>query len=75
MDSSTRYAPLGRSTARAAWRVVLGTSTSSIGATEEGYRRLTPDGQYPEELRRPPVHTVHSLGSFVQQALGSPGFR
>jgi len=53
--------------------VVLGTSTSSIGATEEGYRRLTPDGQYPEELRRPPVHTVHSLGSFVQQALGLSG--
>jgi 3-oxoacyl-[acyl-carrier-protein] synthase I len=53
--------------------VVLGTSTSSIGATEEGYRRLTPDGQYPEELRRPPVHTVHSLGSFVQEALGLSG--
>jgi 3-oxoacyl-[acyl-carrier-protein] synthase I len=53
--------------------VVLGTSTSSIGATEEGYRRLTPDGQYPEELRRPAVHTVHSLGSFVQEALGLSG--
>ncbi|MEJ0036467.1 MAG: beta-ketoacyl-[acyl-carrier-protein] synthase family protein [Gammaproteobacteria bacterium] len=53
--------------------LVLGTSTSSIGATEEGYRRLTPDGQYPEELRRPPVHTVHSLGSFVQEALGLTG--
>jgi 3-oxoacyl-[acyl-carrier-protein] synthase-1 len=53
--------------------VVLGTSTSSIGATEEGYRRLTADGQYPEELRRPPVHTVHSLGSFVQEALGLSG--
>jgi 3-oxoacyl-[acyl-carrier-protein] synthase-1 len=53
--------------------LVLGTSTSSIGATEEGYRRLGPDGQYPEELRRPPVHTVHSLGSFVQEALGLTG--
>jgi 3-oxoacyl-[acyl-carrier-protein] synthase-1 len=53
--------------------LVLGTSTSSIGATEEGYRRLGPDGQYPEELRRPPVHTVHSLGSFVQEALGLAG--
>lgn len=53
--------------------VVLGTSTSGIGATEEGYRRLGPDGQYPEELRRPPVHTVHSLGNFVQQALGLTG--
>jgi len=53
--------------------VVLGTSTSSIGATEEGYRRLGLDGQYPEELRRPIVHTVHSLGNFVQQALGLAG--
>src|SRR5262245_20664640 len=53
--------------------VVLGTSTSSIGATEEGYRGLGPDGQYPEELRRPPVHTVHSLGCFVQEALGLTG--
>jgi 3-oxoacyl-[acyl-carrier-protein] synthase-1 len=53
--------------------VVLGTSTSSIGATEEGYRRLTADGQYPEDLRRPCVHTVHSLGSFVQEALGLSG--
>ena len=53
--------------------LVLGTSTSSIGATEEGYRRLGSDGQYPEELRRPPVHTVHSLGSFVQEALGLSG--
>jgi 3-oxoacyl-[acyl-carrier-protein] synthase-1 len=53
--------------------LVLGTSTSSIGATEEGYRRQTPDGQYPEELRRPPVHTVHSLGGFVQEALGLTG--
>ena len=53
--------------------LVMGTSTSSIGATEEGYARLGPDGQYPEELRRPPVHTVNSLGAFVQEALGFSG--
>jgi 3-oxoacyl-[acyl-carrier-protein] synthase I len=53
--------------------LVMGTSTSSIGATEEGYARLTPDGQYPEELRRPAVHTVNSLGAFVQEALGFSG--
>jgi 3-oxoacyl-[acyl-carrier-protein] synthase-1 len=53
--------------------LILGTSTSSIGATEEGYRRLGADGQYPEELRRPIVHTVHSLGNFVQHALGLTG--
>ncbi len=53
--------------------LVLGTSTSSIGATEEGYRRLGADGGYPPELRRPAVHTVHSLGDFVQHALGLTG--
>ena len=50
--------------------VVVGTSTSSIGASEEAYRRLTPDKQYPEDLRRPIIHTPHSLGDFVQHALG-----
>jgi 3-oxoacyl-[acyl-carrier-protein] synthase-1 len=49
--------------------VVVGTSTSSIGATEEAYKRLQPDGQYPSDLRRPIVHTPHSLGDFVQHAL------
>ena len=53
--------------------VLLGTSTSSIGATEEGYERLQPDGQYPPDLRRPIVHTPHSLGDFVQHALGLTG--
>jgi 3-oxoacyl-[acyl-carrier-protein] synthase I len=50
--------------------VVVGTSTSSIGASEEAYRRLTPDKQYPGDLRRPIIHTPHSLGDFVQHALG-----
>lgn len=53
--------------------VVLGTSTSSIGATEEAYRRLLPDGLYPEDLRRPIVHTPHSLGDFVRAALSLEG--
>src|SRR5579872_3062993 len=53
--------------------LVLGTSTSSIGATEEAYRRLTPEGQYPPDLRRPIVHTPHSLGDFVQHALQLSG--
>jgi 3-oxoacyl-[acyl-carrier-protein] synthase-1 len=53
--------------------VVLGTSTSSIGATEEAYRRLLPDGRYPEDLRRPIVHTPHSLGDFAREALGLGG--
>ena len=53
--------------------LVLGTSTSSIGATEEAYRRLLPDGSYPPDLRRPIVHTPHSLGDFVRVALGLEG--
>lgn len=53
--------------------VVLGTSTSSIGATEEAYQRLLPDGKYPADLRRPVVHTPHSLGDFVRVALGMSG--
>lgn len=53
--------------------VVVGTSTSSVGASEEAYARLDPDGQYPADLRRPIVHTPHSLGDFVQHALGLTG--
>lgn len=53
--------------------LLLGTSTSSIGATEEAYRQLTPDGQFPAALRRPIIHTAHSLGEFVQHALGLAG--
>lgn len=53
--------------------VVLGTSTSSIGATEEAYRRLQPDGQFPPDLRRPIVHVPHSLGDFLRHALGLDG--
>ena len=49
--------------------LVLGTSTSSIGATEEAYARLTPDGQFPEDLRRIEVHTPHSTGDFLARAL------
>lgn len=50
--------------------LVLGTSTSSIGATEEAYARLTPAGEFPEDLRHPVVHTPNSTGEFLQRALG-----
>jgi 3-oxoacyl-[acyl-carrier-protein] synthase-1 len=53
--------------------VLLGTSTSSIGATEEAYARLDSLGQFPPELRRPAIHTPHSLGEFVQAALDLTG--
>jgi 3-oxoacyl-[acyl-carrier-protein] synthase-1 len=57
--------------------VVVGTSTSSIGATEEAYARLSgEDGQarhFPGDLARPIVHTPHSLGDFVRHATGLRG--
>jgi 3-oxoacyl-[acyl-carrier-protein] synthase-1 len=53
--------------------VVVGTSTSSIGASEEAYCRLDRDGGYPADLRRSIIHTPHSLGDFVQHALQLSG--
>jgi 3-oxoacyl-[acyl-carrier-protein] synthase I len=53
--------------------VLVGTSTSSIGATEEAYVRLEPDGRYPPDLRHPIVHSPNSLCDFVQRVLGLTG--
>lgn len=53
--------------------LLLGTSTASIGATEEGYRRLDGAGRMPAELQRPPIHTPHSLAGFVAEALELTG--
>ncbi len=52
--------------------LVLGTSTASIGATEEAYRDLE-DGRFPMRLRNPLLHTPHSLGVFLEAALGTRG--
>lgn len=52
--------------------IVIGTSTSSIGCSEEAYTRL--DGNaFPADLRRPLLHTPHSLGHFLQLATGLRG--
>jgi 3-oxoacyl-[acyl-carrier-protein] synthase-1 len=53
--------------------VVLGTSTSSIGATEDAYRHLDASGEFPADNRNPLVHTPHSLARFVQEALDLEG--
>ena len=57
--------------------LVVGTSTSSIGASEEGYARAdaSDDGvrRFPDDLARPIVHTPHSLGDFLQHATGLRG--
>ncbi|MGH8146051.1 MAG: beta-ketoacyl-ACP synthase [Rhodanobacteraceae bacterium] len=52
--------------------LVLGTSTASIGATEDAYRRLD-HGRFPDDLRRPQIHTPHSLAGFVADATGIAG--
>jgi 3-oxoacyl-[acyl-carrier-protein] synthase-1 len=52
--------------------VLLGTSTASIGATEEGYRRLD-HGRMPTDLHRPVLHTPHSLAGFVAAAFELEG--
>ncbi|MGH8183487.1 MAG: beta-ketoacyl-ACP synthase [Rhodanobacteraceae bacterium] len=66
---------IGRAVSRhGATRValVLGTSTASIGSTEDAYRRLD-HGHFPEDLRRPEIHTPHSLVAFVAEATGITG--
>ena len=57
--------------------LVIGTSTSSIGASEEAYARAEVDAdgtrRMPDDLARPIVHTPHSLGDFLQHATGLRG--
>ena len=53
--------------------LLLGTSTASIGATEEAYRRLDADGRFPADLRRPALHAPDSLSAFAAAALALDG--
>ncbi|MDH3613126.1 MAG: beta-ketoacyl-ACP synthase [Gammaproteobacteria bacterium] len=53
--------------------VIIGTSTSSIGRTEEAYTKLLPSGFISEEYRQPEVHSLHSPGAFVSAATGLEG--
>ena len=52
--------------------VVIGTSTSSIGASEEAYTRLDGDA-FPADLRHTLLHTPHSIGRFVERMTGLRG--
>ena len=45
--------------------IVIGTSTSSIGRTEEGYRDLIDDARMPDAFHQPDVHNPHSPSAFV----------
>lgn len=57
--------------------LVVGTSTASIGETEAAYAALESDAQgamqFADGMRRPNVHTPHSLGGFVQEATALRG--
>jgi 3-oxoacyl-[acyl-carrier-protein] synthase I len=53
--------------------IVLGTSTASIGATEEAYRDLDGAGGFRPPYRDFLLHSPHSLVAFVQGMLGATG--
>jgi 3-oxoacyl-[acyl-carrier-protein] synthase-1 len=53
--------------------LVMGTSTAAIDATEAFYRHQDDPGSTPRHLLHTELHTPHSLGDFVQRALGLEG--
>jgi 3-oxoacyl-[acyl-carrier-protein] synthase-1 len=53
--------------------VVLGTSTGSIGSTEDAYRARVNDVELPVAFRRPVVHSPYSLVDFVRRYLELEG--
>ena len=52
--------------------LLVGTSTASIGATEQAFRERV-DGRIPPALAYPHLHTPHSLGLFLEAVLGTRG--
>jgi 3-oxoacyl-[acyl-carrier-protein] synthase-1 len=53
--------------------IVVGTSTSSIGRTEEAFASLDGAGQFRPEYRQPGVHAPHSTGEFLARVLQVTG--
>lgn len=53
--------------------VVIGTSASTIAASEAAYRALDARGHFPPELRNPALNTPHALALFVQAQSGLAG--
>ena len=53
--------------------VIMGTSTSSIGRTEEAYTQLDDAGRMRASYQQPKVHNLHSPGAFVAAATGLKG--
>ena len=53
--------------------IVMATSTSNIGRTEEGYSKLDESGLMPEAYQQPEVHHLHGPGTFVSRLTGLTG--
>lgn len=53
--------------------LVLGTSASTIAASEQAYRTLAADGGFPPALRHEALNTPHALCVFVQRTLRLEG--
>jgi len=53
--------------------LVIGTSTSSIGRTEAGYRQLDSEGRFPADYRQTHIHNPHAPGAYLSERLGLTG--
>ena len=53
--------------------LVLGTSASTIAASEQAYRALAADGGFPAHLRHRARHSPHAVTAFTALALGIAG--
>ncbi len=53
--------------------LALGTSASTIGASEQAYRTLAADGGFPAALRSETLNSLHAVTAFVQRVLGVLG--
>ncbi len=53
--------------------LLLGSSASTIGVSEQAWRDWPPGAPVPEVLRHPSLNTPHAVTGFVQRALGLAG--
>ena len=53
--------------------MVLGTSASTLGVSEQAYGALANDGGFPAALRSDTLNAIHAVTAFVQQALALQG--
>ncbi len=53
--------------------LVLGTSASTLGVSEQAYVALADDGGFPAALRSDTLNAIHAVTAFVQQALALQG--